>query len=109
MKRLKFLNCPNCDIQAIPTFSFFWGMGGLKKGICRTCNRKLKVNYSFYIEFFSIFLISGLIFRYAVSSIFYVESHMPNSLSIALNLLALVLAYSPVWISERRMFSLATD
>ncbi len=108
VKCLQLFNCPNCDNQAIPILSFFWGMGGVKNRICRSCGQKLKVNLSFYGEFFAIFLISGLIFQYAVSSLFYGESHMPNSLEIALSLLALVPAYSPVWIFTRRIFYMAS-
>lgn len=103
---MKVFECPNCNNQAIHTLSFFWFMGGVKKRICRSCNQKLKVNHMFIVEFVLIAIISLTILNNSVSFIFYGEGQIPKRLSIVLDLLALIVAYSPVWIFKRRAYML---
>jgi len=103
---MKVSECPCCNNQVILFFSFFFLRGAVKKKICRSCNQKLKVNYMFIVEFILISIISGLILRYTIISMFIGEDQIPNRLSIALDLFTLVLAYSPVWIFKRRVYML---
>lgn len=103
---MKVFECPHCNNQVIQFFSFFFLMGAVKKRICRSCNRKLKVNYMFIVEFILISIFSSFILRYTINSIFIGEGQIPNRLSIALDLFSLVLAYSPVWIFKRRVYML---
>lgn len=103
---MKVFECPHCNNQVIKFFSFFFLMGSVKKRICRSCNRKLKVNYMFTVEFILIFIVSSLFLSYSISSIYFGEDQIPKRLNFVLDLLALVLAYSPVWIFKRRVYML---
>ena len=103
---MKVFECPHCNNQVIQFFSFFFLMGAVKKRVCSSCNKKLKVNYMFIVEFILISIISAIILRYTIISISIGEGQIPNRLSIALNLIALFLAYSPVWLFKRRVYML---
>ncbi len=106
---MKLFECPNCNNEAIHPLSYFWFMGGVKKRVCKSCNRKLKVNFTFWVEFFLIFIISSFILQYSISFIFFGEDQISNRQGIVLDLLALVMAYSPVWVFKRRVYMLEEE
>ena len=108
MISMKVFHCYHCKNQAISNWSFFCGLSGtgIRKETCRNCGKRLKVDFLFYLEFFTLFFVFGLILRYLVSFIFFSEKDIPNSLSIGLNILSLVVAYSPVWIFQRRILKI---